>query len=402
MLTKVKGVVLANSVDTVADLATANKGSAIQVLGFHTKGDGGGGVFFYDDTEDKANHNGGTVIDPAKAGLVADWNNNQEDYFTAGSGVGVWKREYSGAVNVKWFGAVGDGDVDDTDPIQKAVDVSNSVEMHNGTFLLKWRNKSVLNSFNCAVILREGVFLDLKDSIIKTEGGYYSAFMAAGVNGGVQVKDIKITGGIFEGNGKRKVTTTHSTFTNGSSSLSVVDVSWINVGQWLSIIANDGTGYVRKVENISGNILTLNSPISDEISIGNEVRSTNTYGIGIYHSVGVSVSNVTFKNLDIGCAVMFSSNATVSEINVFDFEIGLGCVGVYCLYTDNVSVGGVSGRNVDRLVRLRGEGVVCNNVSGYNTSTDYDSGAGLSFETSNNVVASNVSLSGYGRVLDVY
>jgi hypothetical protein len=43
-LTKVKGVVLANSVDTVADLATANKGSAIQVLGFHTKGDGGGGV----------------------------------------------------------------------------------------------------------------------------------------------------------------------------------------------------------------------------------------------------------------------------------------------------------------------------------------------------------------------
>jgi hypothetical protein len=105
-LTKVKGVVLANSVDTVADLATANKGSAIQVLGFHTKGDGGGGVFFYEAGESKANHNGGTVIDPAKAGLVADWATNQEAYFTAGSGTGVWKREYSGAVNVKWFGAI--------------------------------------------------------------------------------------------------------------------------------------------------------------------------------------------------------------------------------------------------------------------------------------------------------
>jgi hypothetical protein len=100
------GVVLASSVATIADLATASKGTAIQVLGFHTKGDGGGGVFFYDADASKTLHNGGTVIDPDKVSLVTNWDANQTAYFTAATtGVGVWKREYTGAVNVKWFGA---------------------------------------------------------------------------------------------------------------------------------------------------------------------------------------------------------------------------------------------------------------------------------------------------------
>lgn len=122
-LTKVKGVVLANSVDTITDLATASKGTAIQVLGFHTKGDGGGGVFFYDAEASKTEHNGGTVIDPDKVNLITNWNANQESYFTAATtGVGAWKREYSGAVNVKWFGAKGDGVSYDKISVQSAID----------------------------------------------------------------------------------------------------------------------------------------------------------------------------------------------------------------------------------------------------------------------------------------
>jgi hypothetical protein len=105
MLTKVKNV-LDITADTVADLANVqHKTGSIQLLGFHTKGDGGGGVFFWDATKDKSEHNGGTVIDPDKAGLVANWATTQALYFTpAVIGQGCWVREYSGAVNVKWFG----------------------------------------------------------------------------------------------------------------------------------------------------------------------------------------------------------------------------------------------------------------------------------------------------------
>jgi len=58
---------------------------SVEVLGFYTEGDGGGGTFFWD-ASSTATDNGGTVI--AATGVTT----------------GRWKRVYSGAVNVKWFG----------------------------------------------------------------------------------------------------------------------------------------------------------------------------------------------------------------------------------------------------------------------------------------------------------
>src|SRR5436309_8748188 len=53
-----------------------------------TPGDGGGGIFYWDATS--LPDDGGTNIAPADGG-------------------GVWRRVYTGALSVKWFGAVGDG-----------------------------------------------------------------------------------------------------------------------------------------------------------------------------------------------------------------------------------------------------------------------------------------------------
>jgi hypothetical protein len=94
------------TVDTVANLASAeHRTGSLQLLGFHTKGDGGGGVFYWDATKDKSEHNGGTIIDPDKAGLVTNWASTQALYFLPEvTGTGCWVREFSGAVNVKWFG----------------------------------------------------------------------------------------------------------------------------------------------------------------------------------------------------------------------------------------------------------------------------------------------------------
>lgn len=86
---------------------TPSAGDAVNVLGYYASGDGGGGTFYYDSAS-SATDNGGTVIAPT-------------------AGEGRWKRVYSDAVNVRWFGAKGDGAVDDTASIQAAItSISNT------------------------------------------------------------------------------------------------------------------------------------------------------------------------------------------------------------------------------------------------------------------------------------
>lgn len=81
--------------DGLADQATA------LVNGYYAAGDGGGGSFYYDQTSG-ATENGGTVIAPD-------------------SGTGRWLRIYSGPINVRWFGAKGDGVTNDYTAIQAAL-----------------------------------------------------------------------------------------------------------------------------------------------------------------------------------------------------------------------------------------------------------------------------------------
>ena len=81
-------------VDAIDDLKVLNGGNTVEntveVLGYYTKGDGGGGTFYWDSTSTETD-NGGTII---KA---------------TGVTTGRWKRVFSGSLNVKWFGAKGDG-----------------------------------------------------------------------------------------------------------------------------------------------------------------------------------------------------------------------------------------------------------------------------------------------------
>jgi len=77
--------------------------NAAKTLGYYSAGDGGGNSFYWDGTS-TATDNAGTVIKP-----------------TSVSGAGRWLAVDTSYINVKQFGAVGDGVADDTAAIQNAL-----------------------------------------------------------------------------------------------------------------------------------------------------------------------------------------------------------------------------------------------------------------------------------------
>ncbi|WP_298751810.1 hypothetical protein [uncultured Arcobacter sp.] len=89
----------------------------IFVNGYYTAGDGGGGSFRWNGTSEEVD-NGGTIIEP-----------------TAG-GTGRWERIYSGAVNVRWFGAVGDGTTDNSTLLTSMTDSFTSIFVPEGDYRL--------------------------------------------------------------------------------------------------------------------------------------------------------------------------------------------------------------------------------------------------------------------------
>lgn len=96
---------------------TPSNGDVCVLEGYWSGGDGGGGVFFWDENS-VTNEDGGTIIAPtASEGGIPDGSATDG----GSTGAGRWKRIYSGPLNVKWFGATGDATTDDYGPIGLAI-----------------------------------------------------------------------------------------------------------------------------------------------------------------------------------------------------------------------------------------------------------------------------------------
>jgi hypothetical protein len=123
-----------NNVNTMAELLNVNTVlySHVNVSGFYSASDGGGGLFHWNSTASKTTHDGGTVIDPdigVTPGAAGWW-------AAPASGTGVRERQdIKESFIVNWFGAHGDGVNSDTEAYNGAYAANKYVEFLSGTYL---------------------------------------------------------------------------------------------------------------------------------------------------------------------------------------------------------------------------------------------------------------------------
>ena len=172
---------LMHPVDTIDDLRNeTGRYKYIYVTGYHTKDDGafGSNMFVWDEDSTETD-NGGTIINCTTVTT------------------GRYKLKYSGAVNVKWFGAVGKGLADDTVAIQNAIDYcyntrvtydTKTVYLDNGTYIIS----NTLNIPSYITLIGDG-----HNSILKVKDNSNSFNVLSIIQDGannINIRDFSIHG----------------------------------------------------------------------------------------------------------------------------------------------------------------------------------------------------------------
>jgi len=255
------GTDIAVAVDTINDFPLdASDGDTVIVRDLDR-----GGTFIYDSSK-VAEHNNGTNFNG-------------------------WIRQYSGAVNVKWFGAVGDyylnssGDInttptDNTNSIQAAINTNEPVYIENGDFYI---SSSIVLKSN-SILYGSGV----------TDKGYYA---------GSFVKQRKGTN-IVLAKGITGITCNGISTANRSVSIRLKDFT----------ISVDGA---EQGTNFDTSISAIYEP--------------NTIGINITGFVDSEISNVGFFNLDKGILAeyvsaggsQYTARVTISKCEINNCNVGI-------------------------------------------------------------------------------
>ena len=104
-------------------------GTSAMVAGYYEPADGGGGLFVWTD-DTTTNEDDGLVIFP-----------------NSKTQTGCWKRVFDGSINVKWFGAKGNGETDDSDAFERMFNIFSQLDFNYGIPLSAFPNSGQVRSF---------------------------------------------------------------------------------------------------------------------------------------------------------------------------------------------------------------------------------------------------------------
>jgi len=121
------------------------KRDTVYVTGYHTAGDGAFGSHFFKRVDSAGTDNTGTIIVP----------NGVTTYYYA--------LQYEGVVNVKWFGAVGDGVTDNYNSFSNIPSSIKNIELPKGNYII-----GTNTTINATITLVPGAVLNIKDGITVT------------------------------------------------------------------------------------------------------------------------------------------------------------------------------------------------------------------------------------------
>ena len=310
-------------VENIEGLKTLSVGT-IEVLGYYEKGDGGGGLFYWDYISTEAD-NGVTIIQ------------------ATGIATGRWKRVYDNTINIKWFGAKGDNTFDNTLAIRNTIDyattnkssvfVPSGVYNINGilkitcSFIGQDKNTTKLNFKNNGV---KELSLTIEESNIEVSNlsidngcsndpvdwtnnydnfiGRYGARIT-GNREGLKISNLNISNTIMAGIAVYGVaknslfediytSRNRGTFGDGFYFSSIDSCTVINCS------AYDFTriGFVTEITDVGDTIPVNSSFISCSAEYGHHQSISfggGEYNAGIWceHSTNINIDNCTFKNI---------------------------------------------------------------------------------------------------------
>ena len=324
--------VASTATDSLYDYTGTSNGDQASVAGYYVPGDGGGGMFYWNSTSTDADDAGVTILP------------------TGHVGAGRWKRIISDNINVRWFGAKGDGVTDDYSSIQAsctaAASLKASVAFYKGTYLHNSRIKAengvrgilgfggvlLAGNTGCGILLR-GIYDGAAENVSNCD-----------------VKGLRIDGGgvavtAIEGQNVQFSVCSGNTITNVIDGYGIMYRTYLAGARQTAHIVIDGNvidlnnnAYGAQRNGISIDVLNteLNyAPYANEAAywaalwvaptstyyaehcaISNNVVNGGYYGIDLVMAKMVSITGNTVRNNTRNISMQWSSQWNVVSGNV--------------------------------------------------------------------------------------